>query len=621
MGIAGGCGAPARVQAPAVDRVAAIRIEGNRALPIGELEPALALHDAIGDGAAIDPFLVTADTDRIRAAYLKRGFFEVRVTARVDRAAAGASPVVVFTVVEGRRAATRVELIGLPPELAAARARALVGLADGAPFDYAAYEAAKQPLTQLVVNAGYAHADVRTTVLADPAGATATLRYDIAAGVRCTFGAVRVPDTIPQTLRDAVRARLAFAPGEPFSQRALDDSQAAIYEIGRFSSVRFITEPAGAAASVVDISLELAEASRYELHLGGGLGYDPLTWEARGLAGFGIVPAALPLLTFATDARVALTTPHSFERDKLLPKISGIVSLRYLDLLWPRMRGEAELGASYQTVEAYTWTGEHVRLGLATPLGPRWLQLRVGWLLEELQFASLNIALDQDTTQRLRLDHPQRRGAYEGSLVVDLRDNPIEPHRGAILDLRATLGTPSAGGDLTYQQLTPDLRGYVSIGAIVVAARVRVGAIWGDVPVTERYYSGGAIGQRGFADRQLSPLATSKVKAVSYSVVIGGAGLIETGIELRRRLGTLASYPVGVNIFLDGADVTETPEQLDPTNLYWAVGAGGWGKLVGDFKVRVDFGYRLNERGPKDPLRTTQWFDNLAFHLGIGEAF
>jgi len=615
VGIAAACGAPARVQTPAADRIAAIRIEGNQALPTGELEPALALHDAIGDGAAIDPFLVTADINRIRAAYLKRGFFEVQVTARVDRGGGG-SPVVVLHVVEGRRATTRVEVTGLPPELATAQARALVALREGAPFDYAAYEEAKQPLTALVVNAGYAHAAVRTSVLADPTTATATLRYDVVAGVRCTFGAIRLPDGLPGTLRDAVRARLTFAPGDRFSQRALDQSQAAIYEIGRFSSARFVAEGA-ADDAVVAIAIELVEASRYELHVGGGVGYDPLNWEVRGLGGFGITPAALPLLTFSTDARVAVTTPHQIDVHELRPKILGLAALRYLDLLWPRMRAEAELGASYQTVEAYTWTGEHLGLAIASPLCPRWLQLRIGWVLEALAFTDVSAALDPDTKHRLRLDRPQRRGAYQASLQLDLRDNPIEPHRGALLDLRATYGTPAAGGDLTYLQLTPEAHGYLSIGGgIVVAARARVGAIYGDVPVTERYFSGGTSGQRGFAARQLSPLA-----GAPHAVAIGGAGLLETGVELRRRLGTVASYPVGVNVFLDGADVTETPAELDPGNLYWAAGVGGWAKPVGDFKVRIDLGYRLNERGPQDPLRATRWLDKLAFALGIGEAF
>ena len=627
LGIVSACGGSihAPTHAPAAaDRISAIRIEGNRAIATAALEPALALHEAAQGGAAIDPYLVTVDAERIRAAYLKRGFFDAQVTTRVDRDAR--SQVVVFMVAEGRRAVTRVEIAGLPPELPRQQARALVALGDGAPFDYVAYEAAKQPLTALVQNAGYAHAAVYSAVVADRAAATATARYEIAPGVRCTFGAIRVRGEVRESLVAAVRARLRFATGDRFSQVALDQSQAEIYEIGRFSTVQVVPAPpadprAGAAsdAAVVDVAIELVEASRHELHVGGGVGYDPATYEARGRVGGSFVPLPVPLLTLGADLTAAITIPHNLDREQLLPKLRGLVSLQYLDLLWPRLRGEAEVGADYQTVEAYTWTGEHVRLGLGTPLGPRWLQLRVGWVLEELQFTGVDGAIDEATRQRLRLDRPQRRGAYQASLVADLRDNPIEPRRGVYVDLRATRGTALAGGDLTYLQLTPEVRGYVSLGALVVAARVRVGAIYGDVPVTERYYSGGTIGQRGFPDRRLSPLATSEDG--SRKVVIGGAGLIETGLELRRRLGTLWSLPVGANVFLDGGDVTETPEQLDPSNLYWAIGAGGWSKLVGDLKLRVDLGYRLNERGPEDPLRTTSWLDNVAFHLGLGEAY
>jgi outer membrane protein assembly factor BamA len=132
--------------------------------------------------------------------------------------------------------------------------------------------------------------------------------------------------------------------------------------------------------------------------------------------------------------------------------------------------------------------------------------------------------------------------------------------------------------------------------------------------VTERYFSGGTAGQRGFYDRRLSP-------RVAGSVVIGGAGLIETSVELRRRLGTLWTLPIGANVFLDGADVTRTPDELAPGSLYWAVGAGGFAKLAGDFKLRIELGYRLNDRGENDPLRIAGWSDSVAFHLAVGNAF
>jgi len=682
LGIAWGCGGQLRAQDPTVDHLSAIRIAGNRAIATAALEPALALHEAIADRAAIDPYLLTLDTERIRAAYLKRGFFDAKVTVRLepagrpaDGAAGGADSgsaggagsgsasgagsgaaggadsgsdrgrggargeapgnppadprgqVAVFTVVEGRRATTQVEIAGLPPELAPERARALVALDDGAPFDYDLYDAAKQPLRALVEDAGYAHVDVRARVDADPAAAVARVRYEIVPGVRCTFGAIRFTGAAGGALLDAVRARLRFATGDRYSAAALRDSQVEIYEIGRFAMVQVIADRSGGGA-IVDVAVELSEANRHEVHGGFGFGFEPATYEPRVRGGGSYVPAALPLLTLGADARVAYTVPNSLELGKPELKTRAVVSAQYLDLFRPRLRGEAEVGADYQTVEAYTWTGEHVRLGLASPLGVPWLSLHIGWVLEHLSFSSLDpvllsqwvascdpLATDCETAaQALGLDHPQLRGAYQASLVADLRDSALDPHRGVYLGLPVTAGTPLAGGDLTYLQLTPELRGYLALAGTVIAARVRVGAIRGDVPVTERYYSGGTSGQRGYSDRQLSPKVTSIDGSASR--VVGGAALFETGLELRRPLGTLWAVPLGGNLFLDGGDVTRTVDELDPRHLSWAIGAGLWTRVggPGGIKIRVDVGYRLNRQD-------SGTLANFTPHLGIGEAY
>jgi len=195
------CGGASRAPA-AAGQLGAIRIVGNHAIASDELEPALALHEAIGDGAAADPYLLGLDTDRIRAAYLKLGFFAVTVTPAVEQR--GGRQVVTFTVAEGRRAVSRVEITGLPADVAPAAARARVGLGDGAPFDYDAYDAAKQPLAELVENAGYAHVRVTGAVTAESGGAVAAVRYAVQPGPHCTFGQIRIPPLAPE-LAEAVR--------------------------------------------------------------------------------------------------------------------------------------------------------------------------------------------------------------------------------------------------------------------------------------------------------------------------------------------------------------------------------------------------------------------------------
>jgi len=208
-------------------------------------------------------------------------------------------------------------------------------------------------------------------------------------------------------------------------------------------------------------------------------------------------------------------------------------------------------------------------------------------------------------------------------------------------------GTKFAGSELDYWQLTPELRGYASHGGAVLAARARVGLIYGDVPVTERYYAGGTSSQRGFSERQLAPRVILDDSGCSNTghdtdpprrlqIAIGGAGLIETGIELRRQIVTLWDIPLGANLFFEGAEVTCNVADLVPppeergrasawlSKLHWATGSGIWVHALG-LKIHGDIGYRLNHRSDIDlPATGTNAFTfhgDLAWHVGIGETF
>ncbi len=598
-----GCGKTARVHKPGEEWLASIELVGNKSIDSGDLTPGLALHRTLDAGRSLDPYQLTVDRDRLRAAYLKRGFFDVSVTPKIDLK--GGAQHVVFVIVEGKRSVLQVEIKGLPPKVSAEDARDLIKVKDGAPFNYDAYDLAKQPMVRLVEDAGYPHVKLDAVVLADRVRGIATARFSIDAGPAAAFGAISISGTDGQ-LAEAIIDRLAFRTGDPFSATALAESQSAIYELGRFSTVRI--EPDRSAGEAVPVRISVSMASRHEIKLGGGAGYDPINFELRARVGGSYVNEAHPMWTFGADLRPAITSEHDLSNLQL--KIRALVTAYRLDLFRPRMRGELELSADYLTVEAYTSKGPRFRAGISTPLGASWLQLRAGWLIEYILFTKVEVAEPQAT--ELGLDDPQRRGAYELSLVADKRDNSLEPHRGFLAQVRASYGTPAALGALTYLQLTPELRGYLPLPRnMVLAARARAGAIYGDVPVTERYFAGGANSHRGFAERRLS----LDFPGIDGNVLIGGAASIETGVELRVPLGTVG-FPFGTQLFLDGGDVTATPQQLKPGNLHWAVGFGLYLKVFG-LKVRADIGFRLNRKGDGEP----QPGENFAYHLGVGDTY
>ena len=92
-------------------------------------------------------------------------------------------------------------------------------------------------LLKKVHDAGYAHATLDATAIADRAHHEAVIRFVVDAGPRCTFGAITISG-VAGPLADAVSARITFVAGDRYAATAIDDTQAAIYTIGRFATVR-----------------------------------------------------------------------------------------------------------------------------------------------------------------------------------------------------------------------------------------------------------------------------------------------------------------------------------------------------------------------------------------------
>jgi outer membrane protein assembly factor BamA len=618
----GGC-AHGPVHRPGEEYLSGVDFEGNRQLSKGTLLTGLALHRVLQSGGAPDPYLVQIDADRIRGEYLRNGYIEAGVRSRVERK--GDAARVIYTIEEGKRAATRVEVTGLPDDVPVAAVRARLPLQDGLPFSYEPYDLAKPLLLAVVQDAGYAHATLDASVVADRADHIAVVELAYTPGPKCRFGAVQITGATGE-LETAVRERLAFAPGQLYSTSAITQTQRNLYAFGRFSTVRIRTDRRDDGDQVVGVHVAVAESAPHEVSLGGGFGIDTTGYEIRGRSGYSVAGWPFPLDTVTLDFRPAyayLTGDGSYE-----PRIRALAKLERKDLFWTYTKGELAAGYNYLAVEAFTSYGPLARVGFETPLGTDKLQLRVGWRFQQAGFRQINsvLALPMygDLRHQIGIDRTERVGGYEQTVIADLRDHPLEPTLGVYGELHVTEGTALAGSAYNYVELIGDARGYLPlIGGAVLAGRARYGAIHGDVAPTERLFSGGAVSQRGFGERRLSPYVGGPMTGTTGTgggaavVPYGGAGLVETSLEARVPITRIRSMPLGVVTFLDGGDVTVTPGELDLGNLNWAVGAGlRLMTVVGP--VRLDVGYRLNRTsGPMDPDPGSHY----AYHLTIGEAF
>ncbi|HWO17931.1 MAG TPA: BamA/TamA family outer membrane protein [Kofleriaceae bacterium] len=607
------CGGSSKnARRPGDEYLKKIDVQGNQQVKERHLTSGLALQRTKKRQRPPDPYLIQLDEDRIRGEYLRRGFFGIDVRSRVDRA--GDAATVIYTVEEGKRAATRVVITGIPsdPDLPLDKIRQELPLQDGAPFDYLVYDLAKPRLLGVVQDAGYAHAQLDSTVYADRANRLAIVQLDYDLGPKCKFGDVEISG-VTGDLADAVRGRLQFKPGETYSTQAIANTQRQLYGMGRFSTVQ--VQPAETDGPVVGVKVAVSEAARREVRLGGGFGLDPTAYEARARAGYTIAGWPFPLDTVTIDLRPAYA--YMRHGGGFQPRIRALARLERQDLLWTYGKGEVEGGYSYVALEPYTYYGPRARLGFQTPVVSSRLQAGIGWQLEQLDFRNVS-PLIEPLAEEIHIDRTQRVGAFTQALTLDLRDHPVEPRLGAYAALRSAIGTKYAGGRFEYLQLIPEVRGYVPIGPVVIGARARVGTFRGDVPATERFFSGGGSNHRGFGERKLAPSVTGDVGGTTRSIPYGGAALVETGLETRFPITEWRKIGIGGAVFLDGGDVTEELSQinLSPGGLHWAAGVGlRLHTLVGP--VRADLGYRLNRTGPMEPAPGSRF----AFHLSLGEAF
>jgi translocation and assembly module TamA len=563
-----------------------------------------------------DPYLIHVDAERIRGEYLRRGFLSVDVTSRVVRR--GDAVDVIYQVQEGRRARTRVEITGLPddPSLPVATVRAALPLEDGAPFDYATYEEAKGPLRTIVEDAGYAHVELDARVVADRVNDIAIVQLAYVPGPKSSFGTVTITGA-EGALREAVERRVRFHPGQRYSLTAISSTQRALYALNRFSTVQVIPEKDGT-DPVVDTKIAVTEGSRREIRLGGGFGIEPAGYELRGRAGYTIAGWPFPLDTFTLDLRPAYARIRDLGGYE--PRIRALARIARQDLFTTYALGSAELEYDYLAYEAYTTYGPRARLLYTLPIGTRafadTLQLGVGWSIHYNGFRNIHPLLGRGTQVAIGLDEHERVSALQQSAILDLRDHPLEPRRGLYAELRLAEAARFLGSAFDFLQVAPELRGYVPVGPVVVAARARTAITFGDLAPTERLFSGGASRHRGFSERKLAPSVFGDVDGSYRSIPYGGGALVETSLEVRIPIATIREMPLGGVVFLDGGDVTEELGTLDVTNLHWAVGVGlRLSTIVGP--VRGDVGYRLNRTGPMEP----DPYSRVAFHLSLGEAF
>jgi translocation and assembly module TamA len=630
VSVAAGCacgGASSRGAAEPDDDDRVVRhvdIAGNQAIGDDTLTDGMAIHPPEGwirkSYADFDEIALDEDIDRIETYYKRNGYFAARV-ADVDVRDVGSDGVAITIEVE-EGAPTRIRetrVNGLPERLVGDERLAEITseLGRDRVYDHEAYLAAKTRLLSWVQASGYVRAEIDGVVNVDRDRGEAKIDLQVKSGPLVRYGATRIKG-LEDVPTEAVENRLYWKPGQIVDPADFRESRAQLYQLGFFRGVEIrLDDPEdGDAVEIADVVVELSEMENREVRLGGGLAADNAHYEVRARAGYTMHHLLHPLSTFRVDLKPAYTILRGDTGSRGFGG-EGTASFDKKDLFYRRVVGEVR--GSYQQVEleAYSSRGPGGRLSVNRPFFTGALSVSIGWEIRYLTFLRIHPAIAEAVAEDIGLVDPYRVAFLDQSVAYDRRDNILDAHEGYYLELRLEESGPWSGSQYDYFKITGDARGYLPLTRrLVAAARLSAGdTLSGDLPITQRYFWGGASSHRGFGNRQLAPVVTSDDPEIG-SIQVGGETLASTSAELRYDVTELWERWLGVVAFVDAGDVTNEIGALDLANPHWATGLGlRYNTPVGP--IRVDLGYRLNRTGPGEPEAGSRF----AFHLSLGEAF
>jgi translocation and assembly module TamA len=404
---------------------------------------------------------------------------------------------------------------------------------------------------------------------------------------RAIFGLTTVKG-LHKVSRRIVMRELAYQPGQRFDIRKVEKSRTNILNLNLFSAVEFNIGGNPKTSHVVPITIDVQEKQQHTLTL--ALGYNTQTllnaqiaWNSYDFLGDGrqlLITGTYSQITTALETQ--LIQPHFFSRDARL----------ILDA--------AQAQESYQT---YMLNASRFDPHVDYIFSPA-LTGSLGYRLEYLKYNQVNPTTIQ------AIGGFRRDGILSGpdaNLIFNNTADLLNPSSGEIFSLTGNLSDHALGADYRYWRTSAEARKYQALGGkTILATRLKIGLAdtlngrIDDVPLSERFYSGGEGSVRGYGLRRIGPLSLSNDP-------LGGLSLVETSIELRHpliwKLSGAAFFDCG-QVSLHSFDIPVDALQC------------GYGPAVSlDTPVgpaRVDLGI---------PTKTPRGDNSYQFYFSIGQYF
>lgn len=587
-----------------------------------------------------------ADLRRLLRYYEAQGFYQARVLEESVGAPQPGRVQVLVRLREGKPARLEaLDLDGLEELPLEHRHQLLRGLAlsVGDIFLEDSWGRAKAQLLGRLRELGYAEAVVTGEAVVDVATPAVRASLNVQPGRRYRFGELLVPIEVrAQVPGRLIREQAAdgVRTGEWYSEAALADAQARVFQMGVFGAVKVNRGAPDKEDGTIPVVVDVREAPFRSLRAGVGGGGD----SSRNAlyAVFEYTNRNLGLTRqFSSDARLDRLTVKARAGWAALPDVvrvlrgddsskHGPIVQLLTEYAVPKAFGKRDVSSQTSVTlaraleAAFDYSGAEFKTALV------WRPRSYLSFVPSLNFnayllnseLSLSSAAPTAALGCPTLPLPCVIAFADLSVDWDRRDQKLEPTRGVYAALNLQGGLSQTSRMTPYARVMPEVRGYVGLGRerrVTISGKLRAGtliALDNETPIIARFFSGGSA-MRGFSQRRLSPLAAHAVldtrtreplavvdpndpsaprRYLWAALPIGGSGLVEASLEVRWR--PLEDFSFAV--FSDVGAVTK--ESLFEARelwrqLYVAVGLGvRYQTPLGP--LRLDLALRLPGVGP-----------------------
>ncbi len=564
--------------------------------------------------------LLRKSVDSITQLYTDSGFAGVSIRPQVEDFKP--EVYVTFQIVEGPqdKVATLTVVGNKTQTLAALTKKYPLNLQPGKTYSQKLLDTDRSQLLAAYLDLGYLNADLRSSVTTSSDNPhKMNVTYTVEEGPQA-----RVSDVVLLGAKDTKThfieslAGVQIKPGQPLSEGHFLQSESDLYDLGIFdwASVK-------ALRPIVDqtqeeVLIKVHESSLNSMDIGGGLEIIPRSGNipVNSVVVPGIPPVSLgDKFTVSQKSYVGPRFTFDFSRHDLrgkaetatigtiLSRLDQRVFFNYTD---PHLHGSSWSSllsvSGERTTQNPIYTAELAQVSIQVEKA--FDKKRTKNLIVRYTFQRTNLYDILIPGLVLPEDQHVRLSGFEGEYIHDSRDKPLDAHHGVFQTLDFGVTPKSLGSSASFVRFLGQYSFYVPVKPwLVWASNFRLGLAkpfsGSDVPLSERFFTGGADSLRGFPIDGAGPQRSVPVcsnpadqsTCTLISVPVGGDMLFIFNSEARFPLPIKTG--LGGAIFYDGGNVYSAINFREfAEGFTHSVGIGiRYQTPVGP--VRFDVGYRI----------------------------